>query len=277
MSTALFGADSVRAMIITILCTILIPVITVGVYKAKTKAKVTSFLTGLCFSILFSYLLVMLFNIVFLVTLGLGDALKDHPVYMTIYYSITAGVSAQIGNYFGIRYNMKKRDGRENVYMFGLGMGGLECILYGGIVNVTTLVMAIMVNNFGIDGYLKKIQVDTSQIESQRQIIQENAQIPATTIYVDGIMWLLALILQMALVIFVAKALMNKEDKKYLYIAIAVHVIGYVPTYLRQTEVVSNPYVILGTMTVYVFVVAFFAYRLFYTLPVSKDAKKLGR
>ena len=52
---------------------------------------------------------------------------------------------------------MKKRPGKENALIFGVGMGGFESILNGATVYITNIIAALLINSIGSTEYFKKL------------------------------------------------------------------------------------------------------------------------
>lgn len=261
--TPIFAGDTIRAMILAAAVCSLFPLVFLGYYRAKTKVKLTTFFIGMGCYFVFSYFGGSIVNLIFLSILRLGIILADHPVYLSIYYSLSAGICGVLGLFIGLKYAMKNRPGKQNAFLFGLGAGGLECILYGGIVNITALVLALLVNSFGIDGYLTKMQIPAQDFETQKQLIEARAAIAPASIYSDAMLQFLSMCLQAALAVLIYNAISRKEYRKLLPAAAVIHIIGYLPIYLSQADILTNDTITIAIMTIYIFIVVLFAYRLY--------------
>lgn len=261
--TPIFAGDTIRAMILAAAVCSLFPLVFLGYYRAKTKVKLTTFFIGMGCYFVFSYFGGSIVNLLFLSILRLGIILADHPVYLSIYYSLSAGICGVLGLFIGLKYAMKNRPGKQNAFLFGLGAGGLECILYGGIVNITALVLALLVNSFGIDGYLTKMQIPAQDFETQKQLIEARAAIAPSAIYSDAMLQFLSMCLQAALAVLIYNAISRKEYRKLLPAAAVIHIIGYLPIYLSQADILTNDTITIAIMTIYIFIVVLFAYRLY--------------
>lgn len=261
--TPIFAGDTIRAMILAAAVCSLFPLVFLGYYRAKTKVKLTTFFIGMGCYFVFSYFGGSIVNLIFLSILRLGIILADHPVYLSIYYSLSAGICGVLGLFIGLKYAMKNRPGKQNAFLFGLGAGGLECILYGGIVNITALVLALLVNSFGIDGYLTRMQIPAQDFETQKQLIEARAAIAPAAIYSDAMLQFLSMCLQAALAVLIYNAISRKEYRKLLPAAAVIHIIGYLPIYLSQADILTNDTITIAIMTIYIFIVVLFAYRLY--------------
>ena len=246
-----FSSESIGIMVFVAAVCTLLPLIYLGYFKAKTGAKLSSFFIGIGFSVLFSFLGEYLINIILLVSLGLGRIIHPavHPVYAAVYYSVTAGIMAELGSYVALRYCMKSRQGKENAFAFGLGKGGFECIIYGGIVYITNIILALFVNAFGADNYLQRLGIPEAELAAQRSSIAELAAIPKELHLLDGSTRILALVMQTALAILVYIAVTYKPYFKFFPIAIVLHIIGYLPMYLKEVKLLNSTALIM-TLTI---------------------------
>lgn len=259
--TPVFPAEAIRAMILAAVLCSLLPLVFLGYYRAKTGTKFMPFFIGMGCYFAFSYLGGSLLNLICLSVFRLGQVLAGHPVYLSVYYAVSSGVCGVLGLYIGLKYAMKNRPGKQNAFLFGLGAGGLECILYGGIVNITSLVLALLVNGLGLDSYLAKMQIPAAEIENQKQLIMGRAAISPAAIYNDALLQFLCMCLQAALAILVYQAISRKEDKKLLPAAAVIHITGYLPIFLCQADIFTNDTIVIAIMSVYIFVILLWAYR----------------
>lgn len=262
-----FSSNTISIMILIAATCTLLPLIYLGYFKAKNGAKLSSFFIGIGFSILFSFIGEAVFNALILFGFGLASFLRRdiHPVYTALYYSVVSGILAQTGSYIALKYCMKKNPGKENAFVFGLGKGGFECIIYGGVVYITNIILALMVNAFGADGYLTKLGIPETELATRRENIASLASLSTDTMLLDGSERLLALLLHTALAIFVYLAVSHSSRYSSLFpAAILLHIIGYIPVYLSQTGILTNSTLTIVLLLLYSFIVLVAAYRLYH-------------
>lgn len=265
-NSIVFSSDAVNAMIaVAAVCT-LFPLIFLAYYKTKNReVKISSFFLGILFTLLFSFIGETIINMIFLVGFNLQVLLVDHPVYTAIYYSVVTGTMAQVGTYVALKYAMKNKTGKKNAFLFGIGKGGFECIIYGGIVYITNIMLAVMVNNFGIDDYLSKMEIGSEEMIAQMNAIASLASVPASYHLMDGTLRIASLLLYVGLTILVYIAVTYKPYAHFFPVAIVLHIVGSVPVYLYQTKVLTNPTWILGATGALVFIILIFAYRMYHS------------
>lgn len=264
-----FSNESVTSMVIVALICTAVPFLFLGYYKSKKKVNVSSFFIGMAVYFLFALIGEWLFNFILFRGFSLSVFLNrtDHPVYYALYGAIVAGVFEETGKYIGLKKWMPSRPGKENAFLFGVGHGSFETIAYGSSLFMGNIIIALMVNSFGIDGYLEKVRItDEAAITQQTALIHQLMAIPPAENFTAGIERILALIFQASLTIFVFLSL-NHEKLKYLFpIAVVLHIIGYLPTYLAQVGILRQPLITLIMSSTVVIFTAFYAYRMFHTV-----------
>lgn len=265
-----FSNESLTGMVIVALICTAVPFIFLGYYRSKKKVniKVSSFFIGMAVYFLFAQIGEWLFNIILFYGFSLSVFLTrtDHPVYYALYGAVVAGVFEETGKYFGLKKWMQSRPGKENAFLFGVGHGSFEMVAYGSSLFMGNIIIALMVNSFGIDGYLEKVRITGVEASQQTEIIQQLMAIPPSENIAAGIERILALILQASLTIFVFLSL-NHEKLKYLFpIAVILHIIGYLPTYLAQVGILRQPLIPLILSGAVVIFASFYAYRMFHTV-----------
>lgn len=268
-----FSNESITAMLIVALTCTALPFIFLGYYRSKKKVKISSFFIGMAIYFLFALIGEGLLSIVIFHGLSVSAFFNpvDHPVYYALYGAVVAGIFEETGKYVGLKKWMNSRPGKENAFLFGVGHGSFEMVAYGSSLFMGNIIIALMVNSFGIDGYLEKLGITGETAERQKEMICQLMAIPPVENAAAGIERILALIFQASLTIFVFLSL-NHEKLKYLFpIAVVLHIIGYLPTYLTQVGVLGQTLISLilsGTVVVFT---SFYAHRMFHTVKGWKE------
>lgn len=266
-----FSGQALSSMIvIAFLCTV-IPFLFLAYYRSKTKTWVSSFFVGMAFYLLFAMIAEGLFNTIMFRGFSLLSVLdrSNHPVYYAIYGAVVAGLFEETGKYVGLRVWIKSHPGKQSAFLFGIGHGSFEAIAYGSSLFMGNIVIAFMVNAFGIDGYFEKLGISGDLAVSQKQAIYELMAITPVENAAAGVERMLALVFQASLTIFIFLAISNKKLKFLFPIAIALHIIGYVPTYLTQVGILHGIYTNLILTGAVVVFTASYAYRMFHQEGIS--------
>lgn len=257
-----FPGSFIQANIFSALLCILVPILFLWYYKKKTGVKISSFFVGAAFCLLFSFILTYIVNILFLSVTGLGSFFnsKIHPVYSAIYGACSIGLISTLGIYVGLKYAMKARPGRENALVFGIGMGGLESILNGATVYITNLIAALLINSVGSAEYFKKLALSGRELTETQELFARQAATPASVFLTDATYMILSLVLSAAITLVVYHVI-NRKKNYLLPVTVILQILGYTPMYLTHIEAFENSPALLGIASVYIFAVAFYAYR----------------
>lgn len=261
-----FSSQSLTSMIIVALVCTAVPFIFLGYYRAKTGAKLSSFFVGMLFYILFAFIAEGLLNALLFNVFSLKDVLNrdTHPVWYAIYGAVAAGVFEEVGKYIGLSKFMKDRPGKENAFLFGVGHGGFETIAYGSSLFMGNVLLAFMINSMGMNEYLAKLDLEASELASHKAAIAELMAIPVSENIFAGTERIFALIFQASLTVLIFLAIQNKKRKFLFPVAIVLHIIGYLPTYLTQVGIIKSLALNLcltGTIVVITMMYAFREYQ----------------
>lgn len=262
-----FPASFIQANIFSALLCILLPLLFLWYYKRKTGVKTGSFFIGAAFCLLFAFIVPSLLNILILSGLRLGHffSAANHPVYSAIYGACSIGLTSTIGSYVGLKYAMKKRSGKENAMVFGVGMGGFESIFNGSTIYITNLIAALLVNSVGSAEYFKKLGLTGTELEKNQKLFAELAATPASDFLMDATYMILSLIMYTAITLLIYYAI-SKKETWLLPVSIVLHILGYVPMYLRNIELFENSAVLFVSASVYTLAIALFAYPMYHRI-----------
>ncbi len=260
-----FPASFIQANIFSALLCILLPLLFLWYYKRKTGVKIGSFFIGAAFCLLFSFIVPSILNILILSGLRLGHffSAANHPLYSAVYGACSLGLTSTIGSYVGLKYAMKSRPGKENALVFGVGMGGFESIFNGSTIYITNLIAAILVNSVGSAEYFKKLGLTGTELTKNQKLFSELAATPASDFFMDATYLILSLILYAAITLLIYYAI-SKKEIWLLPVSIVLHILGYVPIYLRNIELFENSVILFVIATLYTFAIALFAYQIYH-------------
>jgi len=101
----------------------------------------------------------------------IGTAIKGNVYYLALYGGLMAGVFEEGGRFLAMKYVLK-RNGSALAY--GIGHGGIECLVILGLGMISSLTLAVTINNGGSEAILAqlngaaKVQLETAigQLES---------------------------------------------------------------------------------------------------------------
>ena len=209
---------AITAMVVVAVVTILLPVILVIVGKVKLGAKLSSFFIGCgVFFVMALVLEQILHAVVLTIT---GTKLSDNIWLYALYGGCAAAVFEETGRWFAMKHFLKKNLDFPNAVMYGIGHGGFEAIVVGGITYIGNIVSALSINSGMMEKSLQLMDAPTKQ--QTYTALQSLWTTPAYQFYLGGAERVLAVVLQIALSLIVFKAVKSGQ-KKYIAAAYLIH------------------------------------------------------
>ncbi len=263
-----FTQASLSTMIIlAVLCTA-IPFLFLIYYSARKKGQfhMSSFWMGMGFYLLFAFVAEGIVNALLFNGLSLYKVLNRnlHPVYYAIYGVILAGVFEETGKWIVLKKCMDKRPGKQNALMLGVGHGGMELIAYGASAFSGNIILALFINSMGMDEYYAKLGLTGEALATQKELVTELIAVTPAGHMIDGLTDVLCFFLQISLTVLIYVSIHNPKRRFFFPLAIVIHVIGYLPTYLSQVGVLTDSSVVLAVMGLVTVAAASYAYRVFH-------------
>ena len=136
-----------------------------------------------------------------------------------IFLGLTAGIFEETGRYLGYRTLLKKRGRWIDGFAFGVGHGGIEAMVLGGLTNISNLALALSINN----GSFQQI-ADLLPEETAQQIITQLTSAQPFDIFLGGIERIFAFAIQIALSLLVLYAVRQRKPI-YFILAILAHML----------------------------------------------------
>lgn len=224
----------------------LLPVLFITVWKKKTGARIKPFWIGMVTFLLFAMVLEQCSHAIFLVLPWSGSKyITDHTWAYALYGCLAAGFFEETGRCCAFDKWLKDCWKRQDAVTYGIGHASCEIICITGMGAVSYLMM------------LYNPSIGNAAAVSS---------LSALTLVLGVAERLIASALHISLSIFVFTAV--KAGRKRLYLlAIALHMIADVPAVLYQRAVIKNMILVELIMTSITAVIAFFAYKMYRSLP----------
>lgn len=218
----------------------------------------------LCGALLFFIFVMILENLMHVVVLG-SDLTKSpiykNPILYMIYGGFAAGIFEETARLLGFKFLIKvgKNESIDTGISYGLGHGGIEAILIGGLTAVGNLITSVMLNS----GVLNSMTgtMNSEELESFNRVAKSLSTTPPDIFLVSGIERLIALVLQIALSLFVLKAAAEKKWLYFIY-AILIHAGVDMLAILFQTDIIRDIYVLEALVLLATAAAAIIAFRI---------------
>ena len=229
-----------NAMLQTGLLAITIPVVLIVAWKMYTKLSLVPFWVGVMVFIAFSRMLEMIPHSLFLLSSNpVSKAIKGNVVLYVIYAATVAALFEETGRYLAFRFVLTKHPNKETAVTYGIGHGGIECILVLGVTYIQYYAYGQLINNGSMDKMLSAYKDSSQSVDALNQLITNIKGVTQMTCYMADLERISAMMVQVALSILVFQAV-YVAGKKYMYwVAVALHFLMDVPAALYQKGVLK--------------------------------------
>jgi len=235
---------------------VLLPVALLIWWRRTRRARVLPFFVGALVFIVFA--------------LGLENLLHqvcvygDNPVSRAIngnvwlymlYGGLAAGVFEETGRYVAFRWiiGKKKYPGRDTAVTYGIGHGGIESILLLGVNMALFTVLAALLRTGNHEAALSLAKGDAAALA---QLVGQLGQFTPGYCILNMLERAGAVILHIALSVWVFLAARDKTQRSWFPFAIVLHAIADMPAALYQKGLLP-----LGIVELWLWVVALYALR----------------
>jgi uncharacterized membrane protein YhfC len=229
---------SIIFMAISAFISITAPIVLFIIFYKKYNAKVIPMLTGMAGFVLFALILEQLIHLIVFTNF----ALREQPFIFIIYGIFMAGIFEETARFISFKLLKKKYNGIETGLAYGIGHGGIESIVVGGLSMVNTIVVSTMINTGNIETITSALQGDALEQTITQLTMLSTA--PSYSFLAGGIERIFAIGIHTSLSIIVFYSVYGK-NKLWLYpLAILLHAIMDIPAAAMQAGVIKNVYVV---------------------------------
>lgn len=230
---------------ISAIISIILPIVTAIYFYKKYKISFKNVAVGALIFFVFVIILEALMHRYILIINTTTSVFFSNPWLYAIYGAFAAGIFEETGRFVGYRFLLKGRTERKDALAYGIGHGGLEAILLGGIASIQNLVFAVMINNGTLNAKLPEVtaqQIHNSLISTSSYLF-----------LLGGFERAFAFTIQLLLSLVV---LYGIKERKYIYLlyAILIHAAIDFPAALFQKEVITNMWIIEGMYALVAFI-----------------------
>ena len=187
----------------------------------KKKAHVMPFFVGCAVMILFAFILENLVHRAVLAS-SIGESIRGNILLYALYGGLMAGIFEECGRWIAMKTVLKKHlDRNVNAFMYGAGHGGIEAIMILGIASINNLTYSVLINTGQTALLTGSVPPELlGQVEAAVTTLKTT---PSWHFLMGGTERIFAIILHLALSVFVWFAVKNK-NRRYLFpFAILVH------------------------------------------------------
>lgn len=256
---------SIIFMSISLIICLALPIGGIIYLKKKYNASLKPFFIGmLVFFITVQILEAPIHNYILKINKGTSEFLLSNPVFYMLYGGLMAGIFEETARLIAFKFLIKDRKGTTPI-AYGVGHGGIEAILIGGISAINTISYSVLINNGKFQTLMESAGVSTEIIN---QTFNQLANSSSIYWLMPGIERMIAMVIQISLSVLVFYAV---KERKYIFffVAILCHALIDFPAALYQVGVLRNIYIVEVITLILAIVLA--------TLVFSKLTKKFKK
>lgn len=248
-------AAIVMMVIEIIICLVLPVALAVWIIQRRShpkKGATPVFFIGMAIFILFAGILEGPFR-------GIARQFQHTPWLYALYGALLAGVFEEVGRWFGFKWIQRripqKAKTPETPFLYGLGHGGLEMMLGGGLAMFSNVLFATTINS----GALAKLMTKTPASARSGIItaVKQLTGMSGWTMSLSLLERLLALTIQIALSLVVWLIVVNRKQWFWMLLPVGLHAFIDFPAGLSQAGALSLTVTELLLVSQTVIVVAF--------------------
>ena len=232
-------ALSIIFMAVSVIIQIGLPVFLFIYFYKKFNAKFLPMILGALGFIIFALVLESLIHrLVFN-----NFAIREKPAIYIIYGVLMAGIFEESARFIIFNVLKKKYDGIGTALSYGVGHGGIESALLGGVSMISAIVVSFVINSGNIETLTGKLEGDAfvAMLTQMGALITS----PSYMFLISGFERLFAVFIQISLSVIVFYSVYNKKLQLFFF-AILLHAIIDIPAAAFQVGLIKNIYVVEG-------------------------------
>lgn len=202
----------------------------------KYRGTARNILVGALVFVFFVLVLERSMHVYFLKVNFEASMILDNPWVFATYGAFAAGIFEEMGRYLGFRLLLRGRERWEDGIAYGIGHGGIEAILLGGLAAGQNLYLLLMFNSGRLPAAL----------EQYGSLLAGTAP---HMFLVSGFERMFALSLQVALSLLVLYGV-RKKKFRYVMLAVLIHAAVDFPAALYQKGIIPDILIIEAGLAV---------------------------
>jgi uncharacterized membrane protein YhfC len=258
MQYEIIGTQSQIALVLMVAIGILLPIITVVVWKVKTKEHLSTILIGASIFIIFAIILESIPKI-FLYQL-------DNPVSRVVMSNIwiyggigalLAGLFEETGRFVAFKFLLKKRTNKETAISYGIGHGGFEMMYLLVFTGIQYLTYVSLINSGQFSTIVEQVRMASpNQVEYIESLPATIASITLGNTFISVFERISAMILHVSMSIIVFASVRVPNKKRMYLLAVLIHTVVDLLPCFYQIGLITNA--VLFEIILFILVIAVF-------------------
>lgn len=250
---------SIIFMVFSFLVSVLLPIVGVIFLKRKYNVSLKVFFIGAAAFFISVQILEAPIHSYFLkLNSTTSEFLLSTPIAYMLYGGLMAGIFEETARLISFKFIIKDRDLMSGV-TYGLGHGGIEAILIGGISSINSIVYSTLINKGGFQSIMEGLMIPKEVISATyNQFVNSSSIMWA----MPGIERIFAMMIHMSLSVIILYAV---KERKYIYyvLAILIHAVINFPAALYQVGAIKNIFMVEGILFITVLILVLYIFKIF--------------
>jgi len=208
---------SILFIILTLLVSLLFPIILGVVLYRKWHYSIRALLVGVLVFLIFQ-IFTRIPALQILSGMSWYRKMAENIWLIALFLGLTAGIFEEVGRWLGLRYFVKKQWDTRNGVAFGIGHGGIESIVLVTMSMVNNLIISMMINS-GTYDKLMNLQLGEASAALIKKTMLET---PSYLFGVGGLERVMTILIHIALTLVVLEGV-RRAKPLYLLYAILLH------------------------------------------------------
>lgn len=227
----------IAGLLVSVLVAVLAPVVVFLFFRRRAALSLRNIAVGAAIFVLFALVLEAVLHL-YVLRLNAASAafFQVHRLAFAVYGALAAGVFEETGRYIGLRYAVKPTGDPGTALAYGLGHGGAESIVVGGLGIARALLFAILLNAGKLDPTLAALHLP---LAAAAKIHTSLVHVGVALSLAGGAERLVALALQIALSFIVWNAVETRR-LWLVVVAITLHMITDLGAGLFQAGIMPS-------------------------------------
>ena len=215
-----------------------IPVVFILAWKVRTKKSIIPSLVGAGVFIMFTFCFESVPNMIFLHTKNpISDFIVGNGIVYAVYVRLIASVFEEAGRFVAFKFFLTKyTSDNETSIFYGLGHGGIECMIALGVTQLQYYAYAQLINQNKISSVINALPDEQSKT-AMTELVNSIKQLTLSQSLWAGGQRFFVMFMQVALSVLVFKAVKETNNNHYIIIAVILHTLGNMPAALYQRDI----------------------------------------
>ena len=173
---------------------------------------------------------------------------SNSPIMFALYGALMAGIFEESGRMLAFLWLIPKRRSYGDGFVYGVGHGGTELLIIGFLGTLSSILLLITFNQTGNEPIFQNLPPE--QLNILKKMVETIESTPFVVLLVGLVERIIALVIQIALSLFVLLGLLQKRYLVYPAAIVLHAIVDFMPG-LYQAGMIRNIWLVEGVLMVF--------------------------